>query len=185
MKKDVLNILCCPYTGEKLIVENAIYENELIKSGVLTNKNNSKKFEIVNFIPRFVSGDNYSENFGIQWNTFRKTQLDSFSGHPISENRFWNATNWKKEEIRDQWVLDVGCGAGRFAEVALKAGAKVIALDYSNSVEACYENLKHFKNFHVIQADIYNLPFNKRYFKYVYCLGVLQHTPNVKESLRC
>ncbi len=182
MKKEMLEILCCPFTKEKLFICDAVYDNKLIKSGTLINKNKDKKFEIVNFIPRFVKGENYSENFGIQWNAFRKTQLDSFSGHPISENRFWNATNWSKEEIKDQWVLDVGCGAGRFTEIALKAGAKVIALDYSNAVEACYENLKHFNNFHIIQADIYNLPFYEGQFNYVYCLGVLQHTPDVKAS---
>ena len=41
-------------------------------------------------------------------------------------------------------ILDIGCGAGRFAQIALDSGANVVALDYSNSVDACYTNLlKH------------------------------------------
>ena len=101
----------------------------------------------------------------MQWNRFSKTLLDSHSNHPISADRFWKSTGWKKEEISNNWVLDIGSGAGRFAEIALDAGAKVVALDYSNAVDACYSNLKHYKNFHVIQADIFSLPFLKNYFR--------------------
>ena len=76
----------------------------------------------------------------MQWNYFSKTQLDSHSGFPISSDRFWKATGWKPEHLKDQWVLDIGCGSGRFAEIALKAGAKLVALDYSNAVESNYKN---------------------------------------------
>jgi ubiquinone/menaquinone biosynthesis C-methylase UbiE len=115
----------------------------------------------------------------MQWNRFRQTQLDQFSGHPISADRFWKATGWKRERLAGQWVLDVGCGAGRFAEVALKAGARVIALDFSQAVDACWQNLGSHPNFDVVQGDVYALPFPNRFFPFVYSLGVLQHTPDV------
>ncbi len=75
-------------------------------------------------------------------------------------------------------VLDVGCGAGRFAEVALSLGAHVFALDYSEAVDACWQNLRSYPNLHVLQANIYALPFQQKRFDYVYCFGVLQHTPD-------
>jgi SAM-dependent methyltransferase len=118
----------------------------------------------------------------MQWNHFRQTQLDSFSGHPISANRFWKATGWHPEELAGKWVLDAGCGSGRFAEVALKAGARVLALDYSCAVDACHANLKCHSNLHVVQGDIYALPLARSAFDYVYSLGVLQHTPNVAKA---
>jgi SAM-dependent methyltransferase len=34
----------------------------------------------------------------------------------------------------------------------------------------------------VIQADVYHLPFHPARFDFVYCFGVLQHTPDVKAS---
>ena len=37
----------------------------------------------------------------------------------------------------------------------------------------------------MIQADIYKLPFKLEQFDYVYCLGVLQHTPNVQKAFNC
>ena len=75
-----------------------------------------------------------------------------------------------------------GAVRGRFAEVALNAGAKVVALDYSSAVDACLANLKHHPNLHVVQGDIYALPFAPGRFRFVYSLGVLQHTPNVGKA---
>jgi SAM-dependent methyltransferase len=118
----------------------------------------------------------------MQWNHFAKTQLDSHSGHPISADRFWTSTGWNPDALKDRWVLDVGCGSGRFAEVALAAGAQVVALDYSSAVDACAANLGHHPRFHVIQGDIYALPFAPGSFDFVYSLGVLQHTPDVARA---
>ena len=68
---------------------------------------------------------------------FRQIQFNSHSGLPISSDRFWLATDWSPADLKAQWVLDEGCCAGRFAEVALKAGAKLVALDYSSAVDPC------------------------------------------------
>jgi len=180
MHPALLEILRCPVTGKSLRLEPLEEKAGQIYSGWLVSEGNGQRYAIRQFIPRFVPMANYAESFSLQWNVFAQTQLDSHSGHPISATRFWGATEWKPEALRDQYVLDVGCGAGRFAEVALDAGAKVIALDYSNAVEACYENLqKYSKRLHVIQGDIYGLPLRRNSFSFVYCLGVLQHTPDV------
>lgn len=151
-------------------------------SGWLASEDGRHRYEIREFIPRFVPPSNYADNFGMQWNAFRKTQLDSHSGHPISADRFWKATGWKPEMLTGCLVLDAGCGAGRFAEVALNAGARVVALDYSSAVDACYANLKGHPELHVVQGDIYSLPFATGSFPYVYSLGVLQHTPDVARA---
>ena len=34
-----------------------------------------------------------------------------------------------------------------------------------------------------MQADIRFIPFPQKYYDYVFCLGVLQHTPNTEESI--
>ncbi|MDD4554678.1 MAG: methyltransferase domain-containing protein [Bacteroidales bacterium] len=182
MKIELLEMLCCPKSGQNLHVEHTEKNQLSLKSGLLISEDGRNSYPILNGIPRFVPMSNYADNFGIQWNRFRQTQLDSYSGHPISANRFWNATGWLSDELKDQWVLDVGCGAGRFAEVALNSGAKVIALDYSSAVDACYANLNHHPNLYVVQGDIYSLPFAIERFSFVYSLGVLQHTPDVAKA---
>ena len=182
MHTELIEILRCPQTGQRLALEQPEYREGHIHSGWLVSEDGQYRYPIREFIPRFVPESNYADNFGMQWNKFRQTQLDSYSGHPISANRFWNATGWRPEDIAGQWVLDAGCGAGRFAQVALQAGAKVIALDYSSAADACYANLKHHPNLHVVQGDIYALPFPKEFFPFVYSLGVLQHTPDVARA---
>ena len=182
MKIELLELMRCPTTGQRLTPEADESNSQLIDVGWLVSEDGQHRYPIRNGIPRFVPQSNYADNFGMQWNHFAKTQLDSYSGQPITESRFFEATGWTKEVLKDQWVLDVGCGSGRFAEVALKAGAKVVALDYSSAVDACYFNLKAFPNLHVVQGDIYALPFQPESFPFVYSLGVLQHTPDVEKA---
>ena len=131
MKTELLELLRGPTTGQHLTLEADGNNSQLIDVGWLVSEDGQHRYPIRNGIPRFVPQSNYADNFGMQWNHFRQIQLDSHSGLPISSDRFWLATNWTPADLKDQWVLDVGCGAGRFAEVALKAGAKLVALDYS------------------------------------------------------
>jgi SAM-dependent methyltransferase len=182
MHPDLLEILRCPNSGQRLRLEQPDYLDQRVQSGMLVSEDGARRYPIRNFIPRFAPESSYADSFGMQWNKFRKTQLDSHSGHPISADRFWQSTGWRPEDIAGQWVLDGGCGAGRFAEIALQAGARVVAIDYSSAVDACYANLKHHPTLHVVQADLYALPFANGTFPFVYSLGVLQHTPDVARA---
>jgi SAM-dependent methyltransferase len=139
-------------------------------------------YPVVDSIPRFVPEENYAANFGFQWNRFSATQLDSHTGVPISRDRFLRETGWDEQTLSGKLVLDAGCGAGRFAEIALSLGAEVVAIDYSTAVDAAQRNLKTHPRLHLAQADIYHLPFAPGTFDFVYSLGVLQHTPDVKRA---
>jgi SAM-dependent methyltransferase len=182
LKVELLELLRCPKTGQTLHLEGASDSSLDVDEGYLVSEDSQHRYPVLKGIPRFVPKSNYADNFGMQWNHFRQTQLDSHSGLSISTDRFWQATGWSPELMNGQWVLDAGCGAGRFAEVALMAGAKVVALDFSSAVDACYANLKHHPNLHVVQGDIYALPFASATFPFVYSLGVLQHTPEVAKA---
>lgn len=182
MWPSVLEILRCPQSGQRLALVEPQYRGDRIHSGWLATSDGKHRYAIRDFIPRFVPESNYADSFGMQWNKFRRTQLDSHSGHPISADRFWKATGWRPADLARQWVLDAGCGAGRFAEVALLAGANVLALDYSSAVDACFANVSQHPNLHVVQGDIYALPLATSFFPFVYSLGVLQHTPDVAKA---
>src|SRR6185295_9458110 len=56
------------------------------------------------------------------------------------------------------------------------------AVDYSEAVDACWKNLGGNERLTVLQADIYHLPFRAEAFDFIYCLGVLQHTPHVRDA---
>ena len=81
--------------------------------------------------------------------------------------------------------LEVGCGAGRHAEITSKWAKVHFAVDLSYAVDSAFERLRKLPNCHVIQADAFNLPFKKGHiFDYVYCLGVLQHMHNPPAGFR-
>jgi SAM-dependent methyltransferase len=187
VKSALIPWLRCPHCkndhckGELSLAE-ADYSHDEIESGVLNCSACQARHPIVSGIPRFVPLDNYADNFGFQWNRFRKTQLDSHSGQSISRDRFLKSTGWTPDSLAGKAVLDIGCGAGRFVEVALSCGATVFAVDYSGAVDACRENFPEHPNLHVIQADVYALPFADECFDAIYCLGVLQHTPNPRDA---
>lgn len=51
-------------------------------------------------------------------------------------------------------------------------------VDFSKAVDEASRNLSQYAQAHVIQADIYHLPFRKEEFDLVYSLGVLHHLPD-------
>ena len=76
----------------------------------------------------------------------------------------------------------MGCGAGRFTEIAASTNAMVISLDYSSAVDANYASHGNRDNVLIVQGDIYRMPFKRGFFERIFCLGVLQHTPDVKKA---
>jgi 2-polyprenyl-3-methyl-5-hydroxy-6-metoxy-1,4-benzoquinol methylase len=131
-----------------------------------------------------VHGEQYAKSFGHQWNKYARLQLDSQNGSKFSHERFYSITEWKSRQLMDQLILDCGCGAGRFSEVVLEAGAEVIAVDLSTAVDACWANLKHFPKLHCVQASVYDLPFRDCTFDYAFSIGVIQHTPDPRKAVR-
>src|SRR4051794_25543186 len=64
-------------------------------------------YPIVNGVARFVQRERYTESFGLQWNVHRKTQLDSFTGLPLSRNRLFEVSGWV-DDLRGQTILEAG-----------------------------------------------------------------------------
>ena len=141
-------------------------------------------FKVVNGIPRFVSGSNYADHFGAQWNRFRLTQLDSHVGWPITKERLRRCMGEKLwTTLEGKHVLECGCGAGRFTEVLLSRGAKVTSVDLSSAVDANADQFPLGEFHRVAQADIGRLPFAPQSFDIVICLGVVQHTPDPEGTI--
>ncbi len=142
-------------------------------------------YPYINGAYRIVKDDNYTDNFGFQWNKFVGTQVDKASQLDISRVRFFAETNWDKEDLSNKNILEVGSGAGRFSQIILDhTNANLYSLDYSNAVEANYQNNGPHQRLHLYQASIYEMPFAKAQFDKVICIGVLQHTPDVEKSVQ-
>ena len=182
MRRKLLEWLVCPRCRGELAV-TAQREAAEVEEGVLECSRCAVQYPVVRGIPRFVPQENYAATFGHQWARYARLQLDSQNQTTFSRDRFYSITEWRPSALSGKLVLDAGCGSGRFAEVALAAGAEVIALDLSSAVEPCRANLGSHPRLHCVQASLYELPFRDRQFDYVYCIGVIQHTPDPKKSV--
>ncbi|MBI2453781.1 class I SAM-dependent methyltransferase [Candidatus Peregrinibacteria bacterium] len=159
-----------------------MHGDDIISGKLVSRDRRHMEISIENSIPRFVSGDNYAGNFGLQWNHFRSTQLDSFTGKPLTKARFDATAKWTADDMRGKTVLEAGSGAGRFTEILLAMQARVVSFDYSGAVDANYKNNAGKGETLFFQGDIFNIPFSDKLFDFVFCHGVLQHTPNPEQA---
>lgn len=112
------------------------------------------------------------ESFGYQWTSFSEMVCD-FRENFL--NYLFPAT---PEFFRGRLGLDVGCGFGRHLYQAAAHGAEMVGVDFSRAIESAHQNTKHLPNVHLVEADIYALPFVEAGFDFVYCIGVLHHLPD-------
>lgn len=165
-----------PYVSPHSKKELSIHGNKL-------QNTDNESFPIINGIPRFVPVDNYASAFGLQWKTFAKTQLDSFSKTNITQDRLERCLGFPIEGLENKTILEVGCGAGRFTELLVKGKGLVHSIDLSVAVETNKENIGEAANYQVAQASVYDLPYSDESFDIVLCLGVIQHTPSSEKTM--
>ena len=184
MKERLLDLLACPKCGGDILLAYASkYDGSEIMEGVLSCKKCSREYKVLRGVPRFadlgkIEADKAetAENFGWQWTNF--TQED-----PKYNDQF---LGWLQpvtpEFFEGKIVLEGGCGKGRHTKLAAAWRAKeVVGIDLGDGVESAFKATKQLKNVHIVQGDIFKLPF-KRAFDYAFSIGVLHHTPDPKKA---
>lgn len=112
------------------------------------------------------------ESFGYQWTTFADMACDF-------EDNFLNYLHPATPDFfSGKLGLDAGCGFGRHIYHAAQYGAEMVGVDFSRAIESSHGNTKHLPNVHLVQADIYALPFSPGTFDFAYSVGVLHHLPD-------
>ncbi len=170
-----------------MILINPSTKKELKLTGSQYTDDAGNVFPIINGVIRIVQQSNYSDNFGFQWNKFAKTQIDRERRQSkFTHDRFFTETNWEVGSLEGKKVLEAGCGAGRFTQVFLDfTKGNLYSFDYSDSVSANYRNNGHHgKRLNIFQASIYEMPFPDNSFDKIFCFGVLQFTPDFKQSIK-
>jgi SAM-dependent methyltransferase len=185
MKPSALSVLVCPACKGRLDLLERTRRGGEVLEGDLACRGCPAVYPVRRGVPRFVSAGGYAGSFAYQWRHFRSVQLDSLNGRDESRRMFRETTGWTDESLRGGRVLDAGVGAGRYAEVAAKAGAEVFGIDLTEAVDAAYDNLGERDGIHLAQADIFALPFHEGTFDRAYSIGVLHHTPDPRAAFAC
>jgi SAM-dependent methyltransferase len=182
MKEKLLDFLACPDCGgDILLAQETRRENNEILEGVLKCEKCAHEYKIVRGVPRFADLSKIeqgkaetAENFGWQWTHF--TQEDE----KYNEQFLGWLQPVKPEFFKDKLVIEGGCGKGRHTSLAANWGAKeIVGVDLSAAVESAFAATRDLPNAHIVQADIFKLPFKKA-FDYAFSVGVLHHTPDPK-----
>lgn len=139
----------------------------------------SCNFPRIRNLVRFVDKQFYSGSFGYQWHKFPQAQWGT-----QSDVSFSMRAGFEPSELSGKLVLDVGCGTGRFADVASRAGATVVGVDLSAAAEVAARNLGDRPSVTIFQADVFELPFKPESFDFIYSIGVLHHTPDCEKAFK-
>jgi SAM-dependent methyltransferase len=194
MHVQFLDYLADPETKEPLALEKKDGVGDFIESGML--KSSTSCYPIVKGVPRFVASqsDNYARSFGYQWHRWPRLQFESENaGKPMEglTRGMWERITGTPSHAAltpNTLIADIGCGPGRFIDVARSKGARVIGLDYSSAVEVAAENFRNDPNVCICQADALNLPLRPNSLDGAFTIGVLHHTPapesGVKEAYK-
>ena len=182
MRQDHLRYIACPRCKSSLrLAASSLIQQDRIIEGTLACESCNTAYPIVRAVPRFVPLENYASGFGLEWTKHARTQYDSSTGLPISEERFFKETRWPRS-LAGEVLLEAGSGSGRFTEQAVKTGAIVVSMDYSYAVDANYRSNGACDNLLIVQGDILSPPIRPGSVDKCCCLGVLQHTPDPRKA---
>jgi SAM-dependent methyltransferase len=162
--KDFLERHFEDYFNRRRLLEKKYYR--LIKYATKKNKHSKK-------------------SFSLEWKIF-DYEKDKTWGQDSAGmiKKFLNETDEALESLKNKIIFDAGCGNGLLNQYIAQAGAIVLGMDFSLSIEKAYEQNTN-SNALFIQGDVQFPPVPFEYFDIVHCSGVLIHTNNPELSFSC
>jgi len=138
-----------------------------------------------------LSAKQVQKSFGCKWMSQptwgTSGETKAFMNTWILEKYGWrNNESFKKAMKSRKYILDAGTGLGRVVGDFCKVNKRgeVFGVDLSDAVDGAYQNTKQYPNAHIIQGDLMNLPFKKRFFDFIFSEGVLHHTPYTHKAFK-
>jgi ubiquinone/menaquinone biosynthesis C-methylase UbiE len=118
--------------------------------------------------------------FGLLWHQLTDTQ---FRESVALFNRRFEANGFDLGWFKGKQCLDAGTGSGRNALAMANLGADVSACDISEAGLATAIERTQPARIEYRRASVLDLPYPNATFDFVYCAGVLHHTPSVAQGM--
>jgi SAM-dependent methyltransferase len=132
-------------------------------------------YPVVNRVPR-LAGEAYVDSFGRQWNRYDVARDEE------DEATFAVKTGVEPGALAGRLVLDAGCGGGRYARLAGRAGARVVGVDLSAAVDKAAALCADLPEVAIVQADLLDLPLAESAFDLAFSIGVMHHSPDPRRA---
>jgi len=120
------------------------------------------------------------ESFGEEWIKF-----SSFDEAEIERmgNEYFDVLHHSSVN-KDSYVLDVGCGTGRWSYYLSSKVKFIEAIDPSDAVFSAVTLTSNKTNIRVTKAGVDNIPFPDNSFDFIFSLGVLHHIPDTTGAIK-
>jgi SAM-dependent methyltransferase len=175
-----LPLLRCPGCASALQIE----ENPPAGQVQLACAGCGRRVPVRGGIPRFAEtpSDDLARrtqaSFGYEW-----TQFDDWQ--PSGEVNFQDYfAGLDLDALKHARVLDAGCGMGRHARQLAAYCERILAVDFSQAIEAAARNVSDLPNVTCVQGDITALPVADEGFDFVYSMGVVHHLADTEAAVQ-
>ena len=128
----------------------------------------------VNIDPKTVN------SFSNEWKKFSNFDVEEIK---LIGNEYFDIIN---ETVlnKNSYVLDLGCGMGRWSYYLASKVKFIEAIDPSDSVFSAAQMLKNVENIRISKTGVDNIPFGDKSFDFAFSLGVLHHIPDTSHALK-
>lgn len=210
MKESLLSYIVCPTCSEHLRLKPSRAQEQWIEEGILQCPQ-KHWYPIIAGVPILIEEKLRCSILGDEEISFRRQNqlpVDAETTRAIGEKQkaaqVWGyqwqnfADLWqdgggqdqfyrwiaplKPQDLRDKTLLDAGCGTGRHVLYSSNQARLVIGADISLASRVASRLTKDRPNAHIVQADIYHLPFAPETFDRVYSIGVIHHLPDPQKA---
>ena len=131
-----------------------------------------------------IEGENIDsevvQSFGDEWVKFHDFSDETI--HEISQEYFDIIT----DEIvnRNTYMLDIGCGTGRWTKYLAGKAGFIEAIDPSQAIFAADKLLGDISNVRLAKANTETIPFDDETFDFAMSVGVLHHIPDTQKAMQ-
>lgn len=84
---------------------------------------------------------------------------------------------------KDTYMIDIGCGSGRWTDYFVDKAGYIEAIDPSDAVFVADKMLGSRNNVRVTKASVGTIPWDDETFDFGMSIGVLHHIPDTKQAL--